>query len=180
MTWTTQCTAPYLIGIHSTLFSTLKSDDLGDVIIVNIDDQRLESRHDDLAQFPKHLTRNLKKGIQQNIRLAGDHLARVFLRAMACAIGNYGAGIIPKDEKLDFDRDLYLEQYRDTPLFDFMSTVANTQMFEQFSRYRTFIQLERETEIDEFDLEVKQIHELQKSKKVCKIFSSSFSNFVFV
>lgn len=134
MSWTTQCTAPYIIGIHSSLFATLNPSDLGDVIVVKIDEPSLESRHDDLNLFPKHLTRNLKKGIQQKIRLAGDHLARVFLRAMACAIGNYGAGIIPKDEKLDFDRDLYLDQYRDTPLFEFMSAVANTQMFEQVSR----------------------------------------------
>lgn len=136
MIWVTQCTAPYIIGIHSSLFADLNLTELGDVIIVNIDEQRLESRHNDLNLFPKYLIRNLKKGIEQNIRLAGDHLARVFLRAMACTIGNYGAGIVAKGEELDFDREAYLDQYRDTPIYDFMLSVANTQMFEQVKRKR--------------------------------------------
>jgi hypothetical protein len=47
-----------------------------------------------------------------------------------------------------------------------MSSVAQTQMFEQFSRYRTYVQLQRETDIDEFDLEVKNYQQIQQSKKV--------------
>jgi hypothetical protein len=39
-----------------------------------------------------------------------------------------------KNDKLDFDRDLYLEQYRDSDIHTFMSSVANTQMFEQVDR----------------------------------------------
>jgi hypothetical protein len=53
-----------------------------------------------------------------------------------------------------------------------MSSVAQTQMFEQFSRYRTYVQLQRETDIDEFDLEVKTYQQLQQSKKVREIFYS--------
>jgi hypothetical protein len=87
MTWTTQCTAPYIIGIHTSLYASLNIDDLGDVIIVDIDERRLESQHDDLSCFPKYLLRSLKKGIEQSSRLAGDHLARVFLRAMAFCLG---------------------------------------------------------------------------------------------
>ena len=48
-----------------------------------------------------------------------------------------------------------------------MSGVAQTQMFEQFSRYQTYVQLQRETDIDEFELEVRQYQQLQQSKKVC-------------
>ena len=89
MSWTTQCTAPYIIGIHSSIFSTLNIEELGDVVIVNIDERRLESQHDDLSIFPKYLLKNLKKGIDHSSNLAGDHLARVFLRAMAFSIGRY-------------------------------------------------------------------------------------------
>ena len=87
MTWTTQCSAPYIIGMHSSQFSTLNLAELGDVVIVDIDQRRLESQHDDLVSLPKYLSRSLKKGIQQSSQLAGDHLARVFLRAMAFAVG---------------------------------------------------------------------------------------------
>ena len=55
MTWTTQCTAPYVIGIHSNLFSTLYRNELGDVIIVNIDEQTIQSQYDDFNNFPKYL-----------------------------------------------------------------------------------------------------------------------------
>ena len=87
MSWTTECTAPYIIGIHTSVFSTLNLNDLGDVVIVNIDERTLESHYDDLNCFPKYLTRSMKKGIQQSSQLVGDHLARVFLRAMAFSIG---------------------------------------------------------------------------------------------
>jgi hypothetical protein len=46
-------------------------------------------------------------------------------------IGNYASGFVIKNEKLDFDRDLYLEQYLGSHVYTFMSTVAHTQMFEQ-------------------------------------------------
>ena len=85
--WTTACTAPYILGVHSSVFSTLNVDELGDVVIVNIDERKLESHYDDLNLFPKYLLRSMKKGIQQSSQLTGDHLARVFLRAMACSIG---------------------------------------------------------------------------------------------
>jgi hypothetical protein len=39
-----------------------------------------------------------------------------------------------KDEKLDFDRDVYLQQFVGTDLYTFMSSVANTQMFEQVKK----------------------------------------------
>jgi hypothetical protein len=73
--------------MHTNVFSTLNLEELGDVVVVNIDERTLESHYDDLSSFPKYLTRSMKKGIQQSSQLAGDHLARVFLRAMAFATG---------------------------------------------------------------------------------------------
>lgn len=87
MLWTTQCTAPYIIGIHSSLLSTLNMNELGDVVIVNIDERKLDTQYNDLNSIPKYITRSMKKSIQQSSQSAGDNLARVFLRAMAFAIG---------------------------------------------------------------------------------------------
>jgi hypothetical protein len=154
MTWTTECTAPYIIGIHSSLFAKLNANDLGDVIVIDIDERRLESQHDDLSCLPKYLSRSLKKGIQQASQKADDRLARVFLRAMAFAIGewckkdgnvhckvsslgNYADGFTLRNEKLDFDRELYLQPYLGTYLHSFMATIANTQMFEQVDECST-------------------------------------------
>lgn len=146
MSWTTQCTAPYIIGIHSSVFTTLNMEELGDVVIVNIDERKLDTQYEDLNRFPKFLTRSMKKAIQQSSQIAGDHLARVFLRAMAYAIGKfmrlprkesnddlggYAGGFVIRNEKLDFDRDLYLQQFVGSSMFPFMSSVAQTQMFEQ-------------------------------------------------
>ena len=106
MTWTTQCTSPYIIGIHSSLFATLDMNELGDVIIVNIDERRLESQHDDLSSFPKYLSRSLKKGIQKPPQRADDHLARVFLRAMAFAVGETRSNHSPSSRLALFLRKL--------------------------------------------------------------------------
>ena len=46
-------------------------------------------------------------------------------------IGNYANGFVIKNDQLDFDRDLYLEQYLGSHMHTFMSAVAHTQMFEQ-------------------------------------------------
>jgi hypothetical protein len=62
-------------------------NELGDVVIVNIDERRLETQYEDLKSFPKYITRSMEKGIQQSSHSADDHLARVFLRAMAFTIG---------------------------------------------------------------------------------------------
>jgi hypothetical protein len=62
-------------------------NELGDAVIVNIDERKLETQYNDLNSFPKYLVHSMKKGIQQSLQLGDDHLARVFLRAMAFAIG---------------------------------------------------------------------------------------------
>jgi hypothetical protein len=87
MTWTTQCTAPYIIGIHSSIYSKLNKNELGDVVIVNIDERTIQSPYDDLSLFPKHLIRQMKNDIEQSVQSTGDNLARVFLRTMAFVIG---------------------------------------------------------------------------------------------
>jgi hypothetical protein len=87
MTWTTQCTAPYIIGIHSSIYSKLKKHELGDVVIVNIDTRTIQSPYDDLSLFPKHLIQQMKKDIEQSVQSNEDNLARVFLRTMAFIIG---------------------------------------------------------------------------------------------
>jgi len=87
MTWTTQCTAPYIIGIHSSIYSKLNKNELGDVVIVNIDERTIQSPYDDLSLFPKYLIRQMKNDIEQSIQSTGDNLARVFLRTMAFVIG---------------------------------------------------------------------------------------------
>ena len=89
LSWTIQCTAPFIIGIHSTIFSKLNRQELEDVTIVNIDRRTLESPHNDLNLFPKDLLRSMKKGIEQSSQIIGDHLARVFLRSMAFLVGAF-------------------------------------------------------------------------------------------
>ena len=129
----------------------MNKSELGDAVIVNIDERTIDSAYDDLALFPKDLVRSMKKGIQQSSQLIGDHLARVFLRTMAFILGlsdacpfsltlfrsgKYPGGFITKNDKLDFDRDAFLQQYLQSPLWIFMSSVVNTQMFEQVRRKR--------------------------------------------
>ncbi|CAF4634372.1 unnamed protein product [Rotaria sp. Silwood1] len=170
MAWTAQCTAPYIIGIHSSIYSRMNKKELGDVVIVNIDDRRIESQYDDLNLFPKHLIRNMKKDIQPSSQFIEDHLARVFLRAMAFILGDYASGFVIKNEQLDFDRNVYLKQYLKSDMYLFMSSVVNTQMFEQFSRHRTYVQLNPDIDIDEFDIEVKNVEQSQQLKKTTNPF----------
>ena len=58
-------------------------------------------------------------------------------------LGNYASGFVIRNEKLDFDRELYLEQFLGTHIYTFMSSVAQTQMFEQVQSIRMFEFLQR-------------------------------------
>jgi len=44
-----------------------------------------------------------------------------------------------KNDKLDFDRNIYLKQYVGSDLYTFMSSIVNTQMFEQVNKEQSFI-----------------------------------------
>lgn len=65
----------------------MNKNDLGDVVIVNIDDRTIRSPYDDLNSFPKPLIRNMRKDIQESSQSIEDHLARVFLQAMVSIFG---------------------------------------------------------------------------------------------
>lgn len=84
MTWTTQCTAPYIIGIHSSIYSQLNRQELGDVVIVDIDQRTIQSPYDDWHLFPEEFMRQMKRDIQQS---SDDRIARIFLRTMALIVG---------------------------------------------------------------------------------------------
>lgn len=51
-------------------------------------------------------------------------------------LGNYADGFVVRNDKLDFDRNVYLEGYRRSEFYRFMSMIVNTQMFEQVSSNR--------------------------------------------
>ncbi len=87
MIWTVQCLAPYIIGIHSSIYSKINKNELNDVVIVNIDKQTIQTSYDDLNLFPKFLIQKMKKDMQQSMKLIDDQLSRVFLRTMAFIIG---------------------------------------------------------------------------------------------
>jgi len=44
----------------------MNKNELGDVVIINIDDRTIESEYDDLNVFPKNLIRKMKKKIFNN------------------------------------------------------------------------------------------------------------------
>lgn len=97
MTWTTQCTAPYLIGIHSSIYSQLNRQELGDVVIVDIDQRIIHSPYDDYRLFPEELMRQMKRDIQQS---SDDRIARIFLRTMALIVGKE-RGKVLEGERLE-------------------------------------------------------------------------------
>ena len=65
----------------------MNKNELGDVVLVNIDDRTIQSQYDDLSLFPKKLVHNMKTGIERSLQSIGDDFARVFLRAMVSILG---------------------------------------------------------------------------------------------
>ena len=84
MAWTTQCTAPFIIGIDSGIYSQLNRQELGDIVLVDIDQRTMHSPYDDWHLFPQDLIRHMRRDIQQ---ASDERIARVFLRTMAMIVG---------------------------------------------------------------------------------------------
>lgn len=65
--------------------------DLGDVVIVDLEEKKFQSDHDDVSVLPPEVVGYLKK-VLSNTNDMGDYLARCFLRATVLLFGGYRLG----------------------------------------------------------------------------------------
>ena len=83
---------PFLIGVPQPLFERIKMSELGDAVILNIDDKTFESPFNDVENLPSEIIHNLRKSLSPSKDHLGDTVARAFLQALVHLIGGYRHG----------------------------------------------------------------------------------------
>jgi DENN domain-containing protein 1 len=70
---------PFLIGVPESVLETVRSDEVGDVVILNCDNRTFESPFDDVKDLPQELVHSLKKQLSNSTEHRGDRVSRIFL-----------------------------------------------------------------------------------------------------
>uniref|UniRef100_A0A665X431 DENN/MADD domain containing 1B n=1 Tax=Echeneis naucrates TaxID=173247 RepID=A0A665X431_ECHNA len=123
---------PYFVGVHLSLLERARSRSLEDVIILNVDNNTIESPFDDLQNLPSDVVSSLKSKLKKQSTATGDGVARAFLRAQAALFGSYRDALRYKPgEPITFCEESFVN-HRSSTMRSFLSMAVNLQLFKQF------------------------------------------------
>ncbi|XP_072344519.1 DENN domain-containing protein 1A isoform X4 [Scyliorhinus torazame] len=123
---------PYLIGVHSSLMEKVRNMALDDVVILNVDNNTLETPFDDLQSLPNDVLSTLKNRLKKVSTTTGDGVARAFLKTQAALFGSYRNALkIEPEEPITFNEDIFVS-HRSSAMRQFLQNAIQLQLFKQF------------------------------------------------
>ncbi|XP_051892959.1 DENN domain-containing protein 1A-like isoform X2 [Pristis pectinata] len=123
---------PYLIGVHSSLMEKVRNMALEDVVILNVDNNTLETPFDDLQSLPNDVLATLKNRLKKVSTTTGDGVARAFLKTQAALFGSYRNALkIEPEEPITFNEDVFVS-HRSSAMRQFLQNAIQLQLFKQF------------------------------------------------
>jgi len=144
---------PFLIGVPEPLMKRIKRAEIGDVVILDADNNKVETPFDDLECFPVEVLSNLRRSLKPGTGLLGDSVARAFLRALVHLIGGYRDALrYRQGEKITFSEDAFVMS-RSSSLQPFLEQMLQLQLFRQFIDERLALLNSGKGFSDEFELE---------------------------
>ncbi|RDD39900.1 DENN domain-containing protein 1B [Trichoplax sp. H2] len=131
---------PFLIGVHSSLMEDVRRRPLSEVVILNVDENKLELPDKDLNALPQELVHHLKSILKRSDAMVEDTIPRAFLDVFALLLGSYKDAIMIDEEKniYEFNREFFLHGLNQS-LKPFMDKVTQLQQFQQESILLQFI-----------------------------------------
>ncbi|XKL60307.1 hypothetical protein PGB90_001323 [Kerria lacca] len=145
---------PYLIGLPHSLIKNIKRNDLGDVVILDADNNAVETPFHDLESLPADVVHNLQKQLRNRASVLGDGVSRAFLRALVQLIGGYRDALkISQGKKITFSQEAFVES-RPSSIQPFLKKMLELQIFQQFIEERLDLLNAGLGFSDEFELEV--------------------------
>lgn len=147
----------------------INKDDLGDVLILNADDNTIHSSFHDLNKLPQTVVAKLKKNLEKgkSICFGGDLIPRAFLRCIASIFGGYRMAFKTERGKIVFDGDAFIKT-KPVAFESFMRTALQLQIFQQFIEERLILMNSGKQICDLFEEEIRSLdnHEKQRGKNV--------------
>jgi len=155
---------PFLIGVPEPLMKRIRRAEVGDVVILDADNNKVETPFDDLESFPAEVLSNLRRALKPGTGLLGDSVARAFLQALVHLIGGYRDALrYRQGEKITFSEDAFIMS-RSTSLQPFLEQMLQLQLFRQFIDERLELLNSGKGFSDEFELEC-VVHTEKSNKK---------------
>jgi len=155
---------PFLIGVPETLMKSVRRSELGDAVILDADNNRVETPHDDLETLPTEVVSNLRRALKSPTQMLGDNVARAFLQALVHLIGGYRDALrYRQGEKITFSEDAFVCS-RSSALQPFLEQMLQLQLFRQFIEDRLKLLNSGQGFSDEFELECVAFTEKNNNK----------------
>lgn len=127
---------PYLIGVPHSLLNRVRRNDMGDVVILDADNNSIETPFKDLESLPQDVVKSLRAQLRNRAALLGDGVSRAFLRALVQLIGGYRDALrFHQGEKITFSQDAFVES-RPPSMQPFLRKMLELQIFQQFIEER--------------------------------------------
>ncbi|CAI5455423.1 unnamed protein product [Caenorhabditis angaria] len=150
---------PYLIGVPKQVLENSKLKDVGDIVIVDVDEKTLESPFDDVASMPNEVVSFLKSQLKSTTDM-NDSFARIFLRANVILFGDYRSGFVRSENgDTHWDKDKFVENQKSS-FQQFLSSLLGAdgvQYLERFIHDRLDILKQGAAVCDEFELEIEHM-----------------------
>jgi len=144
---------PFLIGVPEPIMKRTRASELGDVVVVYADENRIDTPFDDLDSLPAEVIANLKKCLKPPASMLGENVARAFLQALVHLIGGYRDALkYRQGEKITFNEDAFILS-RSSSIQPFLEKMLQLQIFMQFIEERLELLNSGKGFSDEFELE---------------------------
>ncbi|XP_022084241.1 DENN domain-containing protein 1B-like isoform X2 [Acanthaster planci] len=123
---------PFLVGVHSSFMPQVRKMALDEVVILNADNNSIETPFDDLQTLPSESVSQLKKNLKNTELCNGDGVARSFLKVLVYLLGGYREAVrVKTGSQLMFDQEIFV-QCRSSHLQPFLEKLLQLQHFTQF------------------------------------------------
>ncbi|XP_067003049.1 DENN domain-containing protein 1A isoform X3 [Anabrus simplex] len=127
---------PYLIGVPEPVLQRVRKPDLGEVVILDADNNTVESPFQDVESLPAEVVSSLRRQFRNRAELLGDGVSRAFLRALVLLIGGYRDALrFQQGQKITFNPDAFIES-RPASMQPFLRKMLHLQIFQQFIEER--------------------------------------------
>ena len=144
---------PFLIGVPDPLMKRIRRAELGEVVILDADNNKVETPFDDLDSIPTEVLSSLRRSLKPGTGLLGNSVACVFLQALVHLIGGYRDALkYRQGEKITFSEDAFVMS-RSASLQPFLEQMLQLQLFRQFIEERLDLLNTGKGFSDEFELE---------------------------
>ncbi|XP_076670466.1 uncharacterized protein LOC143369894 isoform X2 [Andrena cerasifolii] len=127
---------PFLIGVPVPTLQRVRKNDLGEVVILDADNNTIESPFQDLESLPQDVVVNLKKALRNRPALLGDGVSRAFLRALVQLTAGYRDALtLEQGQSITFNQNAFVES-RPSSMQPFLRKMLELQIFQQFIEER--------------------------------------------